>query len=80
MGAQAPAHPTPASLSPGEAYLPFAEMPELRDAVPTGRTEDSSAYQALQAQGLAAPSGSRPLPLPPSGPPRRIVNKDDKKA
>lgn len=72
--------PTPASLSPGEAYLPFAEMPELRNAVLTGRPEDNSAYQALLARGLAAPSGSRPLPLPPSGSPRRILDKDDKKA
>nr|XP_028604062.1 protein FAM221B [Podarcis muralis] len=66
----------------GEAYLPFAEMPELRDAVLTGRSEDSSAYQALQGQAfpaLPAPSGSRALPLPPSGP-RRIVEKDHKKA
>ncbi|KAL8204146.1 UNVERIFIED_CONTAM: hypothetical protein K2H54_068349 [Gekko kuhli] len=64
----------------GEAYLPFAEMPELRNAVLTGRPEDNSAYQALQARGPPAPSGSRPLPLPPPGPPRRIVDKDDKKA
>ncbi|XP_062984883.1 protein FAM221B [Elgaria multicarinata webbii] len=67
----------------GEAYLPFAEMPELRNAVLTGRTEDHSAYQALQQgpayQALPAPSGSRALPLPPSGP-RRLVEKDDKKA
>ncbi|XP_053264925.1 protein FAM221B isoform X3 [Podarcis raffonei] len=66
----------------GEAYLPFAEMPELRDAVLTGRSEDSSAYRALQGQAfpaLPAPSGSRALPLPPSGP-RRIVEKDHKKA
>ncbi|XP_060119499.1 protein FAM221B [Heteronotia binoei] len=70
----------------GEAYLPFAEMPELCNAVLTGRPEDDSAFQALQARGgffcLPAPSGSRPpLPLPPSGPPRRMPEKkDDRKA
>ncbi|XP_061463327.1 protein FAM221B [Rhineura floridana] len=58
----------------GEAYLPFAEMPKLRNAVLTGCSEDNSAYQALPAT-----SGSHALPLPPSGP-RRIVEKDDKKA
>ncbi|XP_053152655.1 protein FAM221B isoform X5 [Hemicordylus capensis] len=63
----------------GEAYLPFAEMPDLRNAVLTGRSEDDSAHQALLVQGLPAPSGSRALPLPPSGP-RRILEKDDKKA
>ncbi|XP_066473457.1 protein FAM221B [Tiliqua scincoides] len=63
----------------GEAYLPFAEMPELHNAVLTGRSEDNSAYQALLVQGLPAPPGSRALPLPPSGP-RRILEKDDKKA
>ncbi|XP_077202510.1 protein FAM221B [Paroedura picta] len=65
----------------GEDYLPFAEVPELRNAVLTGRPEDDSAFQALsQVRGLPAPSGSRALPLPPSGPPRRIVDKDDLKA
>ncbi|XP_062822520.1 protein FAM221B isoform X1 [Anolis carolinensis] len=58
----------------GEAYLPFAEMSELRNAVLNGRPDDPSAFQALQ-QGqppgaLGAPSGSRPLPLPP--PPRAL--------
>lgn len=63
----------------GEAYLPFAEMPDLRNAVLTGCSEDNSAYRALPAQPLPAPPGSRALPLPPSGP-RRILEKDDKKA
>ncbi|KAM3844812.1 protein FAM221B [Vipera latastei] len=66
----------------GEAYLPFAELPELRGAVLTGRSEDPSASRALQgqaSQALATSSGSRALPLPPPGP-RRFLQKDDKKA
>ncbi|XP_044299812.1 protein FAM221B [Varanus komodoensis] len=58
----------------GAAYLPFAEMPGLRNAVLTGHAEDASAHQALPAA-----SASRALPLPPSGP-RRPAQKDDKKA
>ncbi|XP_059581385.1 protein FAM221B isoform X2 [Alligator mississippiensis] len=50
----------------GEAYLPFAEMPELRNAVLTGHESDSSAYEVLRT-GLPAPSSSRPLPLAPAG-------------
>lgn len=77
------APPTPvASLSPGEAYLPFAELPELRGAVLTGRSEDPSASRALQGQACQAlppSSDSRALPLPPPGP-RRFLQKDDKKA
>lgn len=68
-----------ASLSPGEAYLPFAEMSDLRNAVLTGRTDDNSAYQALVVQGVPAQPGSRALPLPPSGP-WRSLEKDEKKA
>lgn len=75
--------PTPvASLSPGEAYLLFAELPELRGAVLTGRSEDPSASRALQGQAFQAlppSSDSRALPLPPPGP-RRFLQKDDKKA
>lgn len=71
-----------ASLSPGEAYLLFAELPELRGAVLTGRSEDPSASRALQGQAFQAlppSSDSRALPLPPPGP-RRFLQKDDKKA
>ncbi|XP_063149273.1 protein FAM221B [Candoia aspera] len=66
----------------GEAYLPFAELPELRNAVLKGHCEEPSASWALPGQAcqaLPAPSGSRALPLPPPGP-RRLVQKDDKKA
>ncbi|XP_070587436.1 protein FAM221B-like [Erythrolamprus reginae] len=67
----------------GEAYLPLAELPELRGAVLTGRSEDPSASRAVQGpacQALPDPSpGSRALPLPPAGP-RRFLQKDDKKA
>lgn len=31
----------------GEAYLPFAEMPNLRNAVLTGDETDDSVYNAL---------------------------------
>ncbi|KAM6469750.1 protein FAM221B isoform 4-T4 [Liasis olivaceus] len=66
----------------GESYLPFAELPKLREAVLTGCCEDPSASWALPGQAcqaLPAPSGSRALPLPPPGP-RRLLQKDDKKA
>ncbi|XP_067399674.1 protein FAM221B [Emydura macquarii macquarii] len=49
----------------GEAYLPFAEMPELRNAVLTGCPGPSSDPQVLQGE-LPAPS-SHTLPFPSPG-------------
>ncbi|CAM9490543.1 unnamed protein product [Lampetra planeri] len=49
-----------AGLPVGEAYLPFAEIPKLRNAVLTGSEEDDTGYMALREGGLAA--------LPPSQP------------
>ncbi|XP_074984337.1 protein FAM221B isoform X2 [Caretta caretta] len=49
----------------GEAYLPFAEMPELRNTVLTGHPGHSSAPQALLGE-LPAPS-SHDLPFPSPG-------------
>ncbi|KAJ7335103.1 hypothetical protein JRQ81_013044 [Phrynocephalus forsythii] len=66
----------------GEDYLPFAEMPDLRNTVLTGHPQDNLTQRALQGgvpQALPAPSISPALPLPPSGP-RRLPEKDDKKA
>ncbi|XP_072107869.1 protein FAM221B-like [Mobula birostris] len=51
-----------AGLPYGEAYLPFAEMPSLRNAVLSGNEEDDSAYQSIT-------SGTGPylhLGLPPN--------------
>ncbi|XP_068784893.1 protein FAM221B [Struthio camelus] len=53
----------------GENYLLFAEMPELRNAVLTGKLSDDSAYQALLAEP-PGPSGSHALPLPSPDPQR----------
>ncbi|XP_062456497.1 protein FAM221B [Rhea pennata] len=55
----------------GEKYLVFAEVPEMRNAVLTGKPSDDSAYQALLAE-LPGPSGSQAPPLPspePQSPP-----------
>ncbi|XP_073202249.1 protein FAM221B isoform X3 [Lepidochelys kempii] len=49
----------------GEAYLPFAEMPELRNTVLTGHPGHSSAPQAPLGE-LPAPS-SHDLPFPSPG-------------
>uniref|UniRef100_A0ABM5FUX4 Protein FAM221B isoform X1 n=1 Tax=Pogona vitticeps TaxID=103695 RepID=A0ABM5FUX4_9SAUR len=68
----------------GEAYLPFAEMPDLRDAVLTGApVVNHPSRWALPGQEPPArppPSVSPALPLPPSGPRRLVEEKDDKKA
>ncbi|XP_065262666.1 protein FAM221B [Emys orbicularis] len=48
----------------GEAYLPFAEMPELRNAVLTGHPGHSSAPQAPLGELPAPPSQALPFPSP----------------
>ncbi|XP_067888236.1 protein FAM221B-like [Heterodontus francisci] len=59
-----------AGLPYGEAYLPFAEMPNLRNAVLSGNEEDDSAYQAITSgtgsYSRLGPSSSsaRPALLP----------------
>nr|XP_042702683.1 protein FAM221B [Chrysemys picta bellii] len=48
----------------GEAYLPFAEMPELRNAVLTGHPGHSSDPQAPLGELPAPPSHALPFPSP----------------
>ncbi|XP_025900772.1 protein FAM221B [Nothoprocta perdicaria] len=52
----------------GEQYLVFAELPEMRNAVLTGKTSDDSAYLALLAE-MSSPSSSQTQPLPSTEPP-----------
>ncbi|XP_032809301.1 protein FAM221B [Petromyzon marinus] len=59
-----------AGLPVGEAYLPFAEIPKLRNAVLTGSEEDDTEYKALREGGLAA--------LPPGQPAEDGVASDTK--
>uniref|UniRef100_UPI00398F8D9C protein FAM221B-like n=1 Tax=Pristiophorus japonicus TaxID=55135 RepID=UPI00398F8D9C len=64
-----------AGLPYGEAYLPFAEMPNLRNAVLSGNEADDSAYQAITSgtgsYSHLGPSSSSARPaLPPATKPR----------
>ncbi|XP_038646647.1 protein FAM221B-like [Scyliorhinus canicula] len=71
------AHRKEAGLPYGEAYLPFAEMPNLRNAVLSGKEEDDSAYQAITSgtgsySRLGPSSNSSRPALPPDNKPRRF--------
>ncbi|XP_039400312.1 protein FAM221B [Mauremys reevesii] len=61
----------------GEAYLPFAEMPELRNAVLLGHPGHSSAPQAPLGELPAPPSHALPFPSPGL---RRPAKQSGKKA
>ncbi|XP_051890301.1 protein FAM221B-like [Pristis pectinata] len=54
----------------GEAYLPFAEMPNLRNAVLSGNEEDDSAYQSITSgtgpYSRLGPSSNSAKPALPS--------------
>ncbi|KAH3741594.1 protein FAM221B-like isoform X2 [Dreissena polymorpha] len=62
-------------LPVGEMYLPFAEMPHLRNIALTGAEDDDSRYQALvQGEGsiprnraIEAPGNSQAFPAPRGG-------------
>ncbi|XP_041039319.1 protein FAM221B-like [Carcharodon carcharias] len=61
----------------GEAYLPFAEMPNLRNAVLSGNEEDNTAYQAITSgtgtyTRLGPPSSSARPTLPADSKPRQF--------
>lgn len=60
----------PLSTTLGEAYLPFAEMPNLRNAVLTGDEHDDSIYLALTGGQGHIPITDRPhgndVPFRPS--------------
>ncbi|XP_059497616.1 protein FAM221B-like [Stegostoma tigrinum] len=71
------AHRKEAGLPYGEAYLPFAEMPKLRNAVLSGNEEDDSAYQTITSgtgsYSRLGPSSSSARPaLPPNRNPKGI--------
>ena len=44
-----------AGIPYGQAYLPFHELPQLRDVVLTGREDDDSYYRALTSGPFAIP-------------------------
>ncbi|XP_060694571.1 protein FAM221B-like [Hemiscyllium ocellatum] len=65
-------HRKEAGLPYGEAYLPFAEMPNLRNAVLSGNEEDDSAYQAITSgTGAYSRLGPSTEPAWPALPPNR---------
>ncbi|XP_015758674.1 PREDICTED: protein FAM221B-like [Acropora digitifera] len=47
-----------AGMPYGEAYLPFHEFPELRNAVLTGSCDDNRKYEALSSGAFAIPDDS----------------------